>query len=376
MALWPDTVVVDGHPIPLAEVAAGLTIHHGRQGVFDDPTATTCQVTLYDVDRAFVQAFRVGVPLVVTARDGAAPARPRFTGTVTDARLDVDDLTAIAAGRLSTLARYPIGGSGVWPVETWSARVTRIFTEAGLAAQLELQPDPDFNPQLAARDSATAGETTLGDYLAFLAPMLGAAVTDRMNGKILVQALGARSLANLTPLAPADVAYAPAWEQVLPLANVVTVRYTGDQSMSVTVQDPTSIGFYGERPRTIDTSFVNAADATARANEALARGAFSHWNISETPILRGLELSLGAPLELSGMPPASPFEPWTPILEGWTDQITRDEWTMLLALSDPLASGVVLPWNVIPATAVYHWDTLDVATDWTEALTLEALSAG
>jgi hypothetical protein len=371
--LWPDSIVVDGDAIALADVVADVTIHHGRADVSDDPTASTCQLTIRDVDRAFVQAFRVGVPLVITARDGIAAPAPRFTGTVTDARLDVDDLTAIAAGRLSTLGRYPVGAVA-WPAEPWSARVSRIFAEAGLAAQLELVRDPDFDPQLVARDPLTAGETTLGDYLTFLAPMVGAAVTDRMSGTILVQAIGARSLAAAAPLAPADVSYAPAWEQVLPPGNVVTVRYLGDQSASVEVRDAASVAFYGERPRTIDTTFASVADATTRANEALARGAYAHWNIPQTPILRGLQLAIGQPVTLSAMPPSSPFQPWTPIVEGWEDTIAGDEWTMLLALSDPLASGVLLPWSTVPAS--YLWNTIDAVVPWRDALTLDALVPG
>lgn len=372
MALWPDSLVVAGASLPLAGVAADLAIHHGRAEITDEPTPSTCQVTLFDVSRAFVQAFKVGVSLVVTARDGAAAPAPRFTGTVTDARLDVDDLTAIAAGRLATFGRYPVGDAGVWPAETWSARVTRAFTEAGLAAQLVLAPDPGFDPQLAARDSATAGATTLGDYLTFLAPMVGAAITDLPDGKILVQAIGARSLASTVALDPADVAYAPAWEQVLPPGNVVTVRFTGDQSESVTVTDAASVAFYGERARTIDTSFANVADATARANSALARGAYSHWNIAEAPIVRGLTLPIGGPVQLSSMPASSPFEPWTPILEGWTDEISGDDWTVRLALSDPLTSGLLVPWESVPAA--WTWATIDQVTPWRDALTLDSIA--
>lgn len=373
--LWPDRIFLeDLGDLALEDVLADVTIHHGRTDVADDPTATTCQIVLRDVAYSFVRAFDVGQRLDVSARDGAAPPIRRFTGRVTDARLDVDELVVIATGKLSTLGRYRLGGSGVWPEESWSARVTRAFTEAGIAAELELYVDPDFDPLLAARDSATAGETNLRDYLAFLAPMVGAAVTDRVDdGRILVQALGARSLDNATPLDPADVLYAPAWEKVLPSSNVVTVRYTGDQSESVTVADELSVEMYGELPSTLDTTFVNAADATTRANQRLARSAFPHWNISEAPLIRALELSIGQPVTLSQMPPSSPSDPWTPIVEGWTDTITRDDWTMTLALSDPLESGLGLLWEDVPAPDL--WNTIAASVAWSQALTLEDLHA-
>lgn len=371
--LWPDSIELDGQALELGDVAADVAIHHGREDIAGEPTAATCQLSLLGVDRDLVQAFRVGAELRVTAGDAGASS-PRFTGRVTDATLAVDVLTAIAVGPLARARGFAVG-LALWPVEPWSARVARIFTEAGLADVLELQADPDFDPQLAARDPATAGATTLGDYLAYLAPMIGAAVCDRPDGRILVQPLGARTIDRAVPLDPADVEHAPAWVMVLPGANVVTVRYTGDQSESVTLRDEASIGLYDEeRPETIDTTFVDVADATARAQSRLDRGAYAHWNVLEAPILRGLELEVGAPVVLSSMPEASPADPWTPIVEGWAEQITGDAWTMQLALSDPRLSGIPpLAWEDVPALG-YAWNAIDQAVAWFEAQSVESLN--
>lgn len=371
--LWPSEVKVDTTVIPLAGVLAAVSIHHGRADAQDDPTTSSCQLQLLDVSRPFVEAFRVGVPLTLSVKDGAAAQVPRFSGWITDAALEDDLLTVIATGLVAKLGRYPIG-SADYPVETWTARLTRVFTEAGLASSLVLQAGP-FNPPLAARTAATAGPTTLADYLNFLAPMVGAAVCDRPDGKVLVQTMDARTLASLTPIAPADVAFAPSWKEELPAGNHVTVRYTGDQSQSVTAQDASSIAIYGRRAVTIDTAFTTQADAQTRADLRVSRTAYSHWTIPAANVLRGLDLAIGAPLELTELPPASPFLVWTPVLEGWTDTIEGDAWTMALALSDPLASGLALPWNGVPVTPVYHWNTIDPAVAWSQALTLDALEA-
>lgn len=372
---WPESLSIGGAAVPLAGVGAEVTIRHGRTDPDEEPVASSCQVVLYGVTKAFVEAFEIGEALVLTVSDGFA-AKPRFTGRITDARLEADKLTAIAIGRLATLNRYPIGDVVSWPAEKWSDRVRRIFTEAGISlGQIVVQPDPLFDPILAARDHTTAGPTTVGDYLTFLLPMVGGLAADLPDGKILVQAIGARTLNGAVHLAPADVLYSPPWVQVLPAGNIVTVRYQGDQGASVTVADNGSIARYGERPQTIDTSFANVADANYRANLRLSRAAYTHWNILEAPIIRGLDLQLGAAIVLENMPEASPFDPWTPILEGWTDTISGDDWTMTLALSDPLLSGLTLPWLAVPATAEYRWNTVDPATDWTEALTLEKLNA-
>lgn len=521
--LWPVSIELAETSIALADVRADVVIHHGRESIEDQSAASTCQLTFYAVDNAFVSAFEVGQSLRVMVADGAAPF-PRFTGRITDARLDVADLTVIAAGPWSVYRTFQVGDAA-WPVEAWSARVVRIFAEAGLGSSrnlvanpgfetntagwdtgaswwlnpgatiartterayegaasaritcpgssaqqgvrlialpvevgktyratiriysesgatalnfavgsggvtsvavpvtavpgqwveaaisvtatasgstqlavyvpaaaaaaflidvcevrdengaLELRADPSFDPQLAARDPVTAGPTTLGDYLDFLAPMVGALVADRPDGTIVVQAIGARTLASSVALDPADVAYAPIWVEQLPGGNIVTVRYTGDQSQRVTATEPASTALYGERPETIDTTFTDVAAANARASQRLGRAAFSHWEVPQAPILRGLDLQLGNPVVLEGLPAAAPFEPWTPVLEGWTDTITGPDWAMELALSDPLISGIALPWNSVPSTSDYRWNTIDPLTDWTEALTLEALTA-
>ena len=155
MALWPDTVKINAVTIPLADVLADVIIHHGRGDISDEPTAATCQLTLLGVDQALIGGFEVGQSLAVTAKDGAGPSLPRFTGRVTDARLDGDLLTVIGAGRISTFRLARIGETGIWPVESWSARVTRAFTEAGLGSLLDLYPDPPLIRYLAARDSAS-----------------------------------------------------------------------------------------------------------------------------------------------------------------------------------------------------------------------------
>ena len=249
MTLWPDTVVLDGATIPLAGVLADLMIHHGRTDFADEPTATTCQLTLDGVTKSQVVAFEVGQSLVVTAKDGAGPSTPRFTGTITDARLEEDRLTVIAAGLLSKLRLYPVGDAD-WPVETWSARVTRVFTEAGLAAKLELQTGPAVQPAAGRPRDRHRRHHNIG-RLPRVSGADGRGGCHRPPERQRARAGDRRPRALNTDaeLDPADVAYIPAWVQDLPRGNIVTVRYTGDQSQHVTVTDPSSIASTGNARR-------------------------------------------------------------------------------------------------------------------------------
>jgi hypothetical protein len=370
VTLQPVALTIAGVAHDLDDVLADVTIRHGRVDVYESASPSTLQLTIEDVPRSFTRAFRVGSPLVFTCTDGVTVA-PRFTGKITDGSVDDALLTAIAVGRLATLAQYTVGMVD-YPAEAWSARVTRVFTDAGLAAYLQLvAPAAGGDPTLAARVALTDGPVTLDQALADLADMVGAAIADTPDGKILVQPISARTLAGGYLLDPDLVAFVPIWTQVLPLANVVTVNYVGG---SVTVQDDASVAFYGPRPVTIETTFTSATAASSRATERLARSAYSHWNIPSAPYLVGARIGVGAAVTLADMPASSPYQTWTPVLEGWQDNITGDghelDWTMELALSDPLASGLTLPWNAVPTTAGYHWDTIDQTVPWHDALQL------
>jgi hypothetical protein len=375
MSLEITRVLIGGANVLLDSVLADVTIHHGRADTYEDASASTAQVTLLEVTRKLSRAFTLGQTLEIYAAPAGGGAEiPRFTGRITDGGLDDDSLTALAVGRYSTLSQYSVG-AGDWPAEAWSARVSRIFTEAGLSAYLELQAPPaGSDPQLAARVAATdGGPVVLSDYLSQLALTVGAAVADRPNGDILVQAISARSLASMVTMDPRLVEYVPVWVIVLPGGNIVTVKYAG--GAAVTLQDDGSIAIYGPRPLSIDTTLATADDATARAMDRMSRGAYSHWNIPAAPLLEGMDLSIGQPIKLLGFPPASPYSPWTPILEGWTDHVTSNgetfEWRMELALADPLLSGLTLPWEAVPLAD--KWNTINQTTAWKDALTLDSL---
>jgi hypothetical protein len=92
--LWPSALTIDGVALSLDEVLADVAIHHGRSDVNDEPTPDTCQVTLQEVGKPYVDAFKTGVQLVLKVQDQVTLAEStRFTGRVTDASLDVDLLT-------------------------------------------------------------------------------------------------------------------------------------------------------------------------------------------------------------------------------------------------------------------------------------------
>lgn len=410
--MWPTRVTVAGVDVALDDTLAELVIRTGRGSVDDGATASTIQLVVQDVTRAYSRDFVVGVPIAVRAGVPGQPDAPRFTGTVTDAALDGELLTLIGAGVLATLERYPVGGVD-WPAEKWSTRVIRAFDEAGVPELLELQSDPAFDPLLVAR---TADETDLYSYLGELAVDVSAAITDTPAGHVLVQQISARgaaagtggrvlswaavpafttwadvdpetswseatSLHALDPdtypdfdaildVDPDDVLFVPVWTQRLELENETTVGYGAN--LETTVVEPTSLDRFGPYPGGVSTQIDGLADATERATQRVTRRAFPRWVIDSATLLVAHHLFTGELVRLSGFPASSPAPRWDGVLEGWLDTIRGDDWTLELALSDPQYSGLALTWLQVPADVA--WSEVDPSTSWLEATTLGALN--
>lgn len=401
--MWPTSVTIAGADVPLDVVLADCVIRQGRVSIDDGPVASSTQLRLENVTRAYSRAFTVGVSLAVLVDDA-----PRFTGTITDAELDDDVLTVIGVGVLATLSRYLIG-AGDWPSELWSDRVRRAFAEAGIPELLALESDGDFDPLLVARlgtIDAPLEPVTLYDYVQTLANDVGAAVVDTPDGRILVQVIGSRQpstvvewqqvprtlawtaalgtwqdatdLANIVPDYPSgaseidssDVLYVPAWAQELTLENETTVTL-GDGETTSTATNAPSVEAFGSYPAAITTELALAADGERRAGDRVERRGFPRWTIPAVTLLRGYELRVGRQVILTDFPPSSPFATWSPVVEGWTDTISGDDWTTELAVSDPQLSGLLLVWqNVPPALA---WLAVPVSVRWLDATELSDL---
>ena len=366
--LWPTSLELDGVSIPLADVLADVTINMGRSDVDAQPIASSATIALEPVERELTAPFTVGGSLRLLVADAPVVgellvgeelvgyAGPRFTGTVTDAELDVDRLTLTAIGPLAAASRVPLDPS-TWPLEPWSARCARVFAAAGVPVLVE--PDPGFDPLLEAPQVDPASPMLLGAYLPSLADAVGAAICDGPDGVVVCQALGARATRDveLVELDPALVAYAPAWHQTLEVANDVSVQYGPDQGVSTTRStDVASIGRYKQRATSIETTRLHdEGDAAIRARTVLSRRAYPRWGMPAAPLLEPRPLAVGDRVQITELPPASPVPSWAPLLEGWIDRIDGPRWTIDLALSDPVLSGLGLTWADVDAYGPWAW---------------------
>jgi hypothetical protein len=347
---WIVSVRLAGVELELADVLADVTVRQGRSEANGEPQPSSASLALWPVDRAFTRDFRVGVELELGAI-GDAGAWPLFRGIVSDAELDGTTLSIAAAGVLASANRDVLAIAD-WPEETWSARAARLFASTSFAGVVEAAPD--FDPVLAPPTNLDTGTMLFATYATSIAAAVGAALVDTPDGRLLAQALGSRAGRPVHELDPAIVAWAPKWLQPLDVVNELEVQYGPDDATARLVdRDQASIDLFGRRATSIQTTRIkSAADAAQRARIALDRGAYPRWGMRDVLLLAPIpNLAVGDRVHLSELPSSAPVSDWVPVVEGWTHSISGPDWTLELALSDPMSSGLALTWADLPPVA-------------------------
>jgi hypothetical protein len=172
------------------------------------------------------------------------------------------------------------------------------------------------------------------------------------------------------------VVYAPLWAQSLEIVNVINTAYGPiEASATITSRNSDSVTIYGERTHDVDSRFASSTDAQARGNDLANRRGYPRWFLPGLAVAGLVTPRIGEPVNLSGLPSPAPLgSEWSPIIEGWIDTLTADEWTTTLQFSDPVASGVSLPWELVPATIT--WGTVAPACRWEDTYALVNLTGG
>lgn len=168
------------------------------------------------------------------------------------------------------------------------------------------------------------------------------------------------------------------------LVNEVSVGYgvdpEGGEQPAYRTLNADSIAQYGRLAAHRSTQLAALADATARAEIALARGAYPVWNMPAIPIdlaVPGLDeaatrvllgLEMHALISVTGLPSQGPASTATLWVEGWTEKISSlgdtgaGSWELVLAVTAYCRTSALVRWDDVPATIT--WDTIDSAMTW------------
>lgn len=188
-----------------------------------------------------------------------------------------------------------------------------------------------------------------------------------------------------------QVLMSPSWgKSTAGLVNDITIGYglapEGEQQPTYHVARADSITAYGLLAVSSSTQLATLADATARAEVAIARGALPVWSMPEVPIdlavptldealtriLLGLEVH--SLISVTGLPSQGPSTTATLWVEGWAERISSlgatgtGNWELVLAVTDYCRTSAFARWDDVPAAVT--WDTVGESVTWNDVYCL------
>lgn len=376
-------------------VQLGVSIAHGRADATSQPDPATASLELVATDRSIVDMLTINATVTVDAKFGDGDTVRRFEGTITDvaiawADVDVANVSVTAASPVAMLGRTFIGDTP-WPAEDDGARAEHILSGSGVPVG---QIDPG-TVNVLARD---VDKQPCLSLLQDLAKDCGGMAWHTRDGLICyADNEHRRNTPTSIILDACQILMSPKWEQTTNgLVNDVTVAYglapEGEEQPTFRRVNQQSIDAYGLMAVSDATQLADLADATTRAEVAVARGAFPAWNIPEVPvnlsvpqldeaatrILLGLEQH--DLISVTGLPSQGPASTATLWVEGWAETISAvgatgaGSWEIVYAVTDYCRTSAFVQWDDVPPAAT--WDTIDPSLTWDHAYCIGPIAPG
>jgi hypothetical protein len=402
----PITLVeIAGVALDLSDVEYQVNVQHGRNGVTNQPEASTAQITIRGTSGVTAQ---MSDPVVIQAY-----GFDRFTGEISD--LTITHLsttpptaitTVIAMGNLAKLGLRQTTDTS-YPHETVRERAEKILTDGGLTY---LNGGSDTLELHSLSSSQTDLQPVL-NALAELAEWSGATYFDTPEGLIAFESYGTRGLTAFAAtwqslvepwtfysqswdsfpttiqsyeFPSSGVIWSPTWNQTLEaLINDVTVTYGSTGQNEEQSDDSASIALYGRRAYTLDTRLRNSGDASSRAGSILTAQANPLWNMGQISVYvdllgttdrdRVLALVNGATVTVPNLPEPAPYSSFQGIVEGWGETYTPGQHVITFTISDPRYSYQTVPWNLVDGAL--EWGDVNPTVAWYNVVNADDLIA-
>ena len=376
------SVAIDGVDFSAKTINA-VRITYGRSSYWEQARSGNATVEIVNWDDTDY-GFDINDSLVITVDNASATARTVFTGKVTSVATrmaavgsvkEVSLITISAVGPFAGMSRKIIGTSG-YPKELDSARMTEIFTDAGVT--VDVVDSPGIY-EFAAMDAAPVDAYTEAAKYAGMA-----------NGYIYETADGEVGFANESrrTVEVATSGYMSIPENYILWRSVASQKALGDvlneirlsykDNAVVTSSDATSQTLYGLLGASISTELHNSSEAQELADKYVALRRVPRLNVSaftvqlDSPSVTSanldafLQMKMGKPITIAGLPiPLVPTN-YYGFVEGWTLAVSRNQAAISLITSESSYSiqptrwqdvSASLAWNAVGATV--QWATYD-----------------
>lgn len=389
---------------------SGLTITSGRTDIYSQPVAGYCNLTLLETNLSAID-YEVNDSVTIEVKDSNGDYVFLFGGFITDLNVIVANsgssatsqrINIIAVGALARLSRTIYTGnlpnefegdriayllslvlfdawnevpqSTTWA--TYNATTTWADAENSGYGQIDAPGDYELHSQTDLNDTiynlaSIAANSGLGYLYEDAQGRIGYADSTRRNSYLAAN--GYVDLDGSNAIGPNLQISKRAGD----IRNSVTVTYGADGQNSVVDSDAASITLYGELANTIDTVLRHQADAEDQAAFYLEIRAYPQFEmrqitfpvtspeIDDTDRDALLNVFMGLPINITGLPSNMVDGAFQGFVEGWTWSASLNSLSLTLNISPLAYSLQAMRWNSVPA--VETWNTINPTLDWLNA---------
>lgn len=349
-----------------------VTIDYGRSKIFDTPRPGYARLDIANTtDTAY--PFKINDTLVIELENASSTDVTVFTGIITDVRgsfrnsdtaagLGVISLTAVAP--MAQMSRIVVGQSA-YPAETDAARISRIFTEAGVTVDTVDSAIYNF----AARPAGLTDAFTLANNYA--SSVLGA-IYETTDGKVgyanesrrnnEVNTYGYLTIPNNSII----INSISSNENIADVINLANVTYAGGTASDY---DTASQSTYGLIGASFNTELSNLDDAEGIAATYINLRSLPRKNLSSfgvrlldptlsTSLVNSLlGVYFGMPVEVPGLPNSIVATDYQGYIEGWNLSFSPANAVLTLKTSEEAYSYRDMRWQDVDPTA--QWEDID-----------------
>jgi hypothetical protein len=410
MTVWTPDWRVRVNGVTVTNVTlSNLTITSGRQTIYEQPSASYCNLTLITEPSSAVP-FDINDAVTVEVKDTTGSYVNLFGGFVSDVNIRVRDAGAItqveevsitSVGALARLVRANFTGNLATDFDG-----NQIFTLLsgvlfdswnGVPQALTWETYDPLTTWQNAQNSGLGDIDQPGDYelidqnnLNDSVYNIAVGIANSGLGYLYEDAQGRIGYADSTRRAQflslngyTDLDATNAFGVGLEIAkkagevrNKVTLTY-GDPSATETDSDPASISLYGELGTSIQTSLANQSDAEDQAAFYLELRAYPRFDFKNISFPLGnpeidntdrdslLNVFMGQPVNILNLPANMTNGEFQGFIEGWTWRAGIKGLSIDLTVSPLAFSLQAFRWNSVPVGE--SWNTISPTLEWLDA---------
>ena len=357
---------------------ADVLIFYGRNSVWEQPRSSYARIAILN-SAGTDYGFDMNQSVSIKVKDTYGADQTIFTGKITEVDNNLTGSgtigtnaiqTITAVGPFSRMSRKIIG-TGNWPKEMDTDRMTRIFNNSGVTTDTV---DTPAIYEFAARPAnAIDGYTAAASF----AQQAFGYIYETPDYKVGFANESRRTndaKANGYTVIPNNYIL---WNNVssqktlADILNNMTLTY---DSGTKTATDATSIANYGQVDGSISTTLHNASDAqtqadryvTLRANPRTSLSSFTiplnSSNVSDVLRNTFISITMGRPIEVTNLPIALKNTTYRGFVEGYSFSINQYEMILNLVTSDYTYSFTPARWQDV--SAALTWNAVGAAVQW------------